>query len=100
MSDENKRIMRRFLESDADNSSPDSYDKETLTKLRDMYASCTNEDLLNERGIEPLQQVVRVIRDLYRADDWKKAEDVHSEFGLTSAISFMHSRGAHVFHYV
>lgn len=89
--------MRRFLESGAESSSLDSYDKETLTKLRDMYTSCTNEDLLNERGIEPLQQVVHVIRDLYRADEWKKAEAMHSDFGLTSVISFMHSRGAFAF---
>lgn len=87
------RILQRILNADAETSSPDEYDKESLTKLRDMYTSCMDEDLLNERGIQPLQDVVRVIRDLYSADDWKKASDARAEFGLTAAISFMHSRG-------
>ena len=65
-----------------------------MRKLRDMYSSCMNEDVLNERGSEPLKEIVRVIRDLYRADDWKKSDNVRPEFGLTAAIAFMHSRGA------
>jgi endothelin-converting enzyme len=93
VSEENKRIIKRILDTSADVSSTDEYDKESLTKLRDLYASCLDEDTQNKRGIQPLQDVVRVIRDLYRSDEWKKNKDVNPQFGLTAAISFMHSRG-------
>ena len=80
------------------------YDKQNLKKLQDLYASCINEDLLTERGMEPLEDVVNSIRSLYRQNSWKltsqdnnrdEEEDAikDSDYGLTAAISFMHSRG-------
>ena len=56
-----------------------------------------NEDLLNERGISPLLDIVSAVRDLYRSDIWKKSDtmeaEIASNYGLTAAISFLHSRG-------
>lgn len=64
-----------------------------------------NEDLLNERGLQPLLSEVNEIKSLYRSDEWKlsRAEGQKvldslkpkhpSKHGLTAAISYMHSRG-------
>lgn len=101
VSDENKRILRKILNPQTDSSSlaTDRYDEETLTKLRDLYSSCMDEDLLNERGDTPLRDIVRTIRDLYRSDNWKKLKSDEAEkeenplYGLTAATSFLHSRG-------
>ena len=99
VSQENKRIIRRILDSEAGNSLKvsDVYDDQTLTKLRDLHLSCMNESLLDERGLSPLLDIVRAVRDLYRSDVWKKPKSavagVSSNYGLTAAISFLHSRG-------
>ena len=107
LAQENKRIIRGIIEpSEDDNAQVDvvDYDKQNLKKLQDLYASCINEDLLTERGMEPLEDVVNSIRSLYRQNSWKltsqdnnrdEEEDAikDSDYGLTAAISFMHSRG-------
>ncbi|EJD02334.1 endothelin-converting enzyme 1 [Fomitiporia mediterranea MF3/22] len=104
VSDENKRILRKILDppNNASISSvtSDQYDEESLTKLRDLYTSCMNEDLVDERGDAPLRDVVQSVRDLYRSDNWKKLENSkeaekqdNPQYGLTSAIAYLHSRG-------
>ncbi|KAI5123330.1 hypothetical protein M0805_001755 [Coniferiporia weirii] len=102
----NKRIIRKILDPPTDEVSvADLYDDETLKKLRDLYSSCMNEDILNDRAIKPLQDITSEIRNLYNANDWKKVKTEGqnvldnsqlksaSKHGLTAAISYMHSRG-------
>lgn len=61
-----------------------------------------DEDLLNERGQEPLADIISTIRALYHADFLSRADDEASEtildHGLTAAVSFLHSRGELVLH--
>lgn len=107
LSEENKRIIRRILNppSAIVESSSDAADEVTLRKLRDLYSSCTNEDYLNELGLQPLLSEVNEIRSLFRTDAWGEAivegqkvmnplrTKRPSKHGLTAAIAYMHSRG-------
>ncbi|KAL5532721.1 hypothetical protein ACEPAF_4495 [Sanghuangporus sanghuang] len=105
VSNENKRIIRKILDPSIapaalSQSFTDEYDNETLTKLHDLYESCMNEDLLDERGEAPLKDIVRAIRDLYRSDNWQQGTGTKEsdskeipQYGLTAAIGFLHSRG-------
>jgi hypothetical protein len=84
----------------------DSTEIQILTKLKDFYTSCMNEEILDERGITPLLDITNTIKRLYRGTDdigsvkqgqapfsadmtRKKSED------LTAAIAFVHLRGIH-----
>lgn len=82
----------------------DEYDKQNLKKLQDFYASCIDEDLLNDRGLKPLREIVNTVHSLYRQSSGKLtaqeyddvllgADAAKVDLGLTSAISFLHSRG-------
>ena len=103
LSEENRRIIRNILErKTTPESSAPSFDDLILTKVQDMYSSCMNEDLLNDRGTEPLLEVVKVVRDLYQGSAWmdglhsapdEDEENKHHR-GLTAAVAFLHSRGS------
>lgn len=104
LAQQNKRIIRKLLESSSDSSTvsdSSSYDEQTLAKLQSYYASCTNEDLLNERDSGPLLDVVKVVKALYRSHSTKiiplASQDVPAgekeQDGLTAAVAFLHSRG-------
>ena len=77
-----------------------SVDDEILLKLRNFYASCLDERGLDEIGIEPLLQLAKMIRRLYKGND----TDISSSLGnsdkvkgLTVAVAFLHSKGAFSF---
>ena len=86
--------------------SNDKYDEELLKKLRGMYASCMNEDLLNARGADPLIRIIKNVRKLFSGKptvinsqdsdhlavplDGDKKRDRDS---LTAAVAYLHSRG-------
>lgn len=85
----------------------DPYDTLILEKLRGLYSSCMNEDLLDARGAEPLLRVVQTVRKLYNGQttvigesqestsDTKALEDDEDKErkGLSAAIAYLHSRG-------
>ncbi|KAL4254086.1 Peptidase M13 [Abortiporus biennis] len=77
--------------------SSEHYDELLLRKLRGLYRSCMNEDLLNARGQDPLIRVVRTIGDLFSrkttvVNGVNKDEDAFPD-GLTAAVAYLHSRG-------
>lgn len=98
LSQENKQVIREILES-TDIPTTDvarSYDEQTLHKLRGMYASCMDEDTLNDLAEEPLWDFVKTVRDLFRGKSTEissKKKDGDKYNGLTAAIAFLHSRG-------
>jgi endothelin-converting enzyme len=74
----------------------ESADQQLLTKLRNTYYSCMDEDTLDQLGEGPLKDFVGHVKKLYRGestgvtyadDDDKKRE------GLTAALAFLHARG-------
>lgn len=102
LSEDNKRVIRKILDPPStEKALADPDDEETLRKLRDLFSGCMNEDLLNDRGQEPLLTEVNEIRTLFRSDEWKKMNVKRdptkpqgpSKHGLTAAIAYMHSRG-------
>jgi endothelin-converting enzyme len=115
LAQENKRIIRGILEPESHGAttfkgeaSLIDYDQLTLKKLRGLYKSCLDEEHLNERGEEPLLDITRVVKQLFRgesleiysggnqrplsASDQAKDDD-HKNNGLTAAIAYLHSRG-------
>ena len=73
-----------------------SVDDEILLKLRNFYASCLDERGLDDIGIEPLLNVVKTIRRLYKGDGTDISSDKVK--GLTDAVAFLHFRGASSWH--
>lgn len=83
----------------------DEFDAMTLKKLRDLYSSCVNEDLLDERGDEPVRSMVKVVKGLYGGNSTSISSSFESQSqkpvtsaakidtGLTAAIAYLHSRG-------
>ena len=74
----------------------ESADQQLLTKLRNLYSSCMDEDTLDQLGEGPLKDFVVHLKKLYRGeytgitntdDDNKERER------LTAALAFLHSRG-------
>ncbi|PPQ78520.1 hypothetical protein CVT25_011792 [Psilocybe cyanescens] len=93
LSQENKQIIRTILES---TSSVSPLDDQILSKLRDFYTSCMDEDKLDDIGTSPLRHVVDTVRKLYSGNDTDitvaEQGDVNVK-GLTAALAFLHSRG-------
>ncbi|EKM82802.1 hypothetical protein AGABI1DRAFT_68768 [Agaricus bisporus var. burnettii JB137-S8] len=93
---QNKQVIQRFLEpSHGSLALLDSYDQETLRKLRDMYSSCLNEETLDKDGNAPLVHIVKSIRSFFREEDTFVDATKHKKKskGLTAALAFIHSRG-------
>jgi endothelin-converting enzyme len=99
---ENLAIVQDILNADGSlslASLSSSADEKLLTKLRDLYSSCTDEDTIDEFGDIPLKEVVRVIRRLYRGDGTEiNAKDDGSKKlkkgeGFTAALAYLHSKG-------
>ncbi|TCD66686.1 hypothetical protein EIP91_001040 [Steccherinum ochraceum] len=108
---ENKRLIQQILSQDSSSvyeaalaQNADHDDKLLLRKLRGLYDSCMNEDLLNARGSTPLIRVVKTVRDLYKGKttivdavtgEVKDAEgdEKSQRNGLTAAVAYLHSRG-------
>ncbi|QRW00071.1 endothelin-converting enzyme [Ceratobasidium sp. AG-Ba] len=114
----NKRVIQSIIELPLPNN-PHSPDARTLTKLKDLYASCVNEPLLDKIGAAPLLEVVKTIKHLLD-DDFKSpiykgpgrkydapnssekeegGEDEERKVsveGLTAAVAYLHSRSIDV----
>ena len=75
----------------------DSADKQLLTKLRNLYHSCMDEDTLDQLGEGPLKDFVGYVIKLYRGESngvtYANGDDERRE-GLTAALAFLHSRGS------
>ena len=117
LSQQNKLLIQQILSEDASSvfdditalaDNEDPYDTLVLKKLRGMYKSCMNEDLLDARGQEPLLHVIRTVRKLFSGqstsvEDTSKTyqtsrdddDDEKRRKGLTAALAYLHSRGAH-----
>lgn len=112
LAQQNRRLIQQILSEDSSSvyseittssAHDDHYDVLVLQKLRSLYASCINEDLLDARGAEPLLHVLQTVRKLYKGettviDDAKMAfdddeDDKHERSGLTAAIAYLHSKG-------
>jgi len=76
------------------------YDVQLLTKLRDFYSSCLDENNLDEIGSAPLIRFVNTVRKLYSGNSTKISSqlklDGAEKDGLTAAVAFLHSRGARI----
>ncbi len=98
LSQKNKQVIQGILEETEESKSSlahDSYDQETLQKLRNMYTSCLREEQLDGIGSTPLEHFVRKIRKLFREEDndITATEKGKKSKGLTAALAFIHSRG-------
>ncbi|KAG6832683.1 hypothetical protein H0H92_012255 [Tricholoma furcatifolium] len=94
LAQQNRQVIQRLLES---NSIPVSYgstpDQEILHKLRNFYASCVNEDTLDELGSVPLFEFVHELQKKFRGEFKNPAGEESTD--LTAAIAFLHSQGGH-----
>jgi endothelin-converting enzyme len=104
LSQENLAIILDILNTDRQSSLSiasleDSADKKLLTKLRNLYSSCMDENTIDTYGDTPLRQVIRVIKQLYRTESTeikstdKKSAEERQRDGLTAALAYLHSRG-------
>ena len=112
LSQQNRRLIQQILSEDSssvyasaglDHDREDPYDTLLLTKLRGLYQSCMNEDLLDARGSDPLIRVVRNVRRLFNKNGTAivPAHESHDSStgrhqepkGLTAAVAYLHSRG-------
>jgi endothelin-converting enzyme len=95
LSQQNKQVIRRILESNYSMSSPQ--DAELLRKLRGFYSSCLNEHRLDDRGTIPLLNVVETLRTLYRGGELQipsvGGSDGDKSTDLTATLAYLHSRG-------
>lgn len=97
LAEQNMRVIQDIMENPS--STPTfatSYDEEILKKLRGFYSSCTNEDRLDDIGMEPLLHFAKTVRRLYRGDDTditSSSDDEGKKNGFTAALAFLHSRG-------
>lgn len=105
---ENKRLVQQILSDDASDiyetvlpEDADHDDELLLKKLRGLYDSCMNEDLLNARGASPLVRIVKKVKDLFNRkttivdvdSEQMGEEDKEGMNGLTAAVAYLHSRG-------
>jgi endothelin-converting enzyme len=92
---ENKEIIKSILESST--ASSGTVDDQLLTKLRDFYSSCLDENRLDEIGTAPLLHLVQTVRKLYNENTTSifssDETDGDKVQGLTAAVAFLHSRG-------
>ena len=111
LAQQNRRLIQQILSEDSSSvyslstvAAKDPYDTQLLEKIRTLYASCMNEDLLDARGSEPLLRIVQTAGDLYNGKttviDTKlgtlpeaSGQEEKERQGLTAAIAYLHSRG-------
>ena len=92
LSQQNKQVIQRILESNYSmSSSTSSQDAELILKLRDFYSSCLNENRLEDRGTVPLLSFVQTMKTLYHGGLSAMASEKSTD--LTAALSYLHSRG-------
>ncbi|KAI0302060.1 hypothetical protein BC826DRAFT_986902 [Russula brevipes] len=96
---ENQQIVKDILNSNGPISMAslkESADQQLLTKLRNLYYSCMDEDTLDQLGEGPLKDFVAHVRKLYRGETSgitdTDDDDDDKRHGLTAALAFLHSR--------
>jgi endothelin-converting enzyme len=93
LSQQNKQVIQRILESNSSMSSfTSSKDAELLRKLREFYSSCLDEHRLEDRGGVPLLDFVQTMKTLYRGGQ-PSAKGSEQSTDLTAALAYAHSRG-------
>ena len=122
LAQQNKRLIQQILSDDSSDvyetaglsgDHEDPYDAQVLKKIRGLYNSCMDEDLLDARGVEPLLHVIRTVRQLFSGESTsieardqpaqrvqaREQDDTNDKEkqrrGLTAALAFLHSRGMH-----
>jgi len=96
---ENQQIVKDILDGDGPisiASLKESADQQLLTKLRNLYFSCMDEDTLDQLGEGPLKDFVAHVKKLYRGDSTgitNTDDDDKERERLTAALAFLHSRG-------
>lgn len=96
---ENQQIVKDILETNGSisiASFKEDADRQLLTKLRNLYYSCMDEDTLDQLGEGPLKDFVGHVKKLYRgesAETTDAEDDDKRRKGLTTALAFLHSRG-------
>lgn len=113
LAQQNQRLIQQILSEDSSSvytsaafidDHEDPYDTLLLDKLRALYGSCMNEDLLDARGTEPLLNIIRHLRSMFNgerpivsSEDDDDTRYMDSEewdrIRLTSALASLHSRG-------
>jgi len=98
---ENQQIVKDILDGNGPMSIAslkESADHQLLTKLRNLYHSCMDEDTLDQLGEGPLKDFVGHVKKLYRGEStgvtYANDDDDERREGLTAALSFLHSRGS------
>ncbi|KAF9049323.1 zincin [Hymenopellis radicata] len=98
---QNRQLLQQILEAPSPSlTASSSPDDQLLAKIRGMYASCVNEEKLDDIGAEPLVHFVQTLRKLFRGNttDITGTEEQDKltrtdKKGLTAALAFLHSRG-------
>ncbi|KAH9063412.1 Metalloprotease [Lactarius vividus] len=96
---ENQQIVKDILDGNGPmsvGSLKESADQQLLTKLRNLYHSCMDEDTLDQLGEGPLKDFVGHVKRLYRGGSTGVTyvnDDDRRREGLTAALAFLHSRG-------
>lgn len=110
LSQQNLRLVQQILSEDSStiysmatlsSQIEDPNDTLVLEKLRGLYSSCMNEEIINGRGSDPLLRIVHAVRSLYNGKTTiihGVAQDVKDEYekkrkGLTAAIAYLQSKG-------
>ncbi|CAL1704979.1 unnamed protein product [Somion occarium] len=100
----NRRILQQIFSHDSSNvfesalsiddvtGQPDPDEETLLKKLRGLYNSCMDEDLLNARGTDPLLRVIQEVRKRFKGQVFQDGSK-NKELGLTAAVAYLHSRG-------
>jgi endothelin-converting enzyme len=105
LSQQNRRLIQQILSQDSSSlystagfvdNFEDPYDRMVLSKLRGLYSSCMNEDLLDARATDPLSRIIRDISRLFDGETTvisSQDEKERLKKGLTSAVAYLHTRG-------
>jgi endothelin-converting enzyme len=91
---QNQLVIRNILETQVLISS-NEHDKQMLRKLRGLYRSCMDENRLDYLENKPLSDVIRNLRNLFRADMRLGSVNLEKQkdYGLTAALAYLHSIG-------
>ena len=98
-------ILRRVIESEysarsgragflssMDAATP-NVDQENFKKLQDGYNACMDEDLIAQRGLQPMLRFVQEIRDIFPATRSSGRKGKGSTVNITNAITYLQELG-------
>lgn len=108
----NRRLLQQILSQDSSsifasaslqgNGEPNPYDEILLQKIRGLYDSCMDEELLNALGADPLIRFLRELRRRFKGEVFDpiapeslnaENDEAKEKLGLTAAVAYLHSRG-------